>query len=191
MLGGIAGNIFGTLFGNQLGRKNAAEQHDWAVEDANRTMAWQERMSNTAHQREVADLRAAGLNPILSATGGPGASTPSGATADSSVADPVEMSKFGSNAVEMKLMNQQVALQKAQEEQASTAAQVNKATKDKIEKETDILGPKSTIYEWFTEGLKSSAKELRDVFGNLSTAEKQKKSQEALRLHNDRTRRLP
>lgn len=42
---------------------------------------WQEMMSNTAHQREVKDLLEAGLNPVLSATGGNGAPVTSGATA--------------------------------------------------------------------------------------------------------------
>lgn len=63
-----------SLLGGFLGNDNSAKQAD-------KQMEFQDRMSSTAHQRQVEDLRLAGLNPILSATKGMGASTPSGAAA--------------------------------------------------------------------------------------------------------------
>lgn len=63
--GSIVGSIASGMFGNSQAR---------------RQMDFQERMSSTAHQREMEDMRRAGLNPLLSARHG-GAAAPSGAAA--------------------------------------------------------------------------------------------------------------
>jgi len=65
----------GSAFMSARGQAQANQQN---INLAHDQMAFQERMSNTAHQREVADLRAAGLNPILSVNSG--ASSPAGAS---------------------------------------------------------------------------------------------------------------
>lgn len=72
---GAAGPIIGGLLsgGGQV-KANRETARSTAQQ-----MAFQERMSNTAHQRQMADLRSAGLNPILSAKLG-GASSPAGAS---------------------------------------------------------------------------------------------------------------
>lgn len=66
-------------------RQQSNLNNSWSAEQAQKQMDFQERMSSTAIQRQMADLKAAGLNPVLSAKLG-GASTPSGASATADTA---------------------------------------------------------------------------------------------------------
>ena len=143
----IVGTI-GSIATGLLGQKGANDRNEQQMAMTREQMAWQERMSNTAHQREVADLNAAGLNPILSARAG--ASTPAGGQA------PQLENAIGSGIASA----QQAKLIAAQVAQAESAAELNQASAMKARAEawqtSNYAGPEA-------EARTSSARSVVDL----------------------------
>ncbi|AXH75155.1 MAG: DNA pilot protein [Microviridae sp.] len=127
--GAAAGSAFGpwgAVIGGALGLVGSLFSSKESSAQADENRAFQERMSSTAHQREVVDLRAAGLNPILSATGGRGASTPGGAQGQ--VFDPGPGMQSSANAV---------VRQEAEVDLLRAQAEASRATRSKLQAEAD------------------------------------------------------
>ena len=86
----------GTAIGGLFGYKGAKKQNVASAQQAQNQMDFQERMSNTAVQRRMADLEKAGINPILA--GSKEASSPAGAQAPQVNQAQVALSTIGSAA---------------------------------------------------------------------------------------------
>ena len=92
----------------------AAQQRGWSAKEAEKDRAWQKEMSDTALYRRMADARRSGLNPILMATGGMGASSPGGSTARSGAVEGVDVGRATSSAAQLARFGQEQRLLKQQ-----------------------------------------------------------------------------
>lgn len=124
ILGALIGgalSLGGTLLTNKANKKQAENQ-----------MAFQERMSDTSYQRAMADMKAAGLNPILAYQQG-GASVPGGAMAHMENALDTGVSSARQNM----LVNEEVKHIRAQTDTQKTLSQLQTA-QEKLANTQDV-----------------------------------------------------
>lgn len=179
-LGGLLGGLFsagGTLGGAAIGAassdkaarlqykaQQATNEQNYKIWREN--VDWQTQMANTAHQREVADLRSAGLNPILSATGGSGAPVPN-------VASPTMVSPGSSvadkSALYMSMVSDLMKSVNSASSIAQTISQVelNYAHKQNVDARTALEVGKGNPYQIAVNALEKHGSSAKDFAGGL------------------------
>ena len=141
---------------------------DFNAAEAAKNRDWQKMMSDTAHQREIRDLQAAGLNPILSATGGNGAAVTSGATASGVTSSgAMGQTDTSKNSAIVQLLSSMLQY-KNNLDMANINAQTNLAVADKYNAMSKYMSELNAATNLQTAGMSAAAS--RDVAGISASA---------------------
>lgn len=155
---GFLGSILGSVLGSVISTAGN-------IFSSERQMGFQEQMSNTAHQREVIDLREAGLNPILSAKYG-GASTPSGAGFD--VGDlahsAMQVAKMEAETQNLRKQNEAIESQTALNKQLEKVAQADVGVRHATAKQ---IGANTAVTQTTLPGLQIEQDIDQTMYGQI------------------------
>lgn len=140
---GAIGNIVGGLLGSSGAQQANNATAAYNAMEAQKNRDFQERMANTAYQRAMNDMRAAGLNPILAYSQG-GAATPSGSAASMKFENTMEAlgegvssaGQLARNAADLQQVRANTDNTKAQEEVNREQVALTKANAVKAVQET-------------------------------------------------------
>lgn len=137
---------------NAMNAQLAAQNREFNALEAQKNRDFQERMSNSAYQRGMTDMRQAGLNPILAYQRG-GASSPTGSTATGTAAT-MQAPKIDNvlgdalqGGMALASARQTLANQKATEDNIRTDTVLKDAQTAKTLSEDKTIGTRLPVHE--------------------------------------------